>query len=161
MTSETFESGSAAPEMAPVADKVTAARNSLVINVLLVSTFVVMLNETAMSVAIPKLMAALQVDASAAQWLTTAFLLTMAVVIPVTGFLLVDALVAVLPLASEQPTARGSGRSARSWRLLLERGNSENATCSPFAIGAAAKCSPPAQTSGSRMTKAPPERGFR
>jgi DHA2 family lincomycin resistance protein-like MFS transporter len=88
MTSETFESGSAAPELAPVVDKATAARNSLVINVLLVSTFVVMLNETAMSVAIPKLMAALQVDASAAQWLTTAFLLTMAVVIPVTGFLL-------------------------------------------------------------------------
>jgi DHA2 family lincomycin resistance protein-like MFS transporter len=41
-----------------------------------------------MSVAIPKLMAALNVEASAAQWLTTAFLLTMAVVIPVTGFLM-------------------------------------------------------------------------
>jgi MFS transporter, DHA2 family, lincomycin resistance protein len=48
----------------------------------------VMVNETAMTVAIPKLMEALAVDASAAQWLTTAFLLTMAVVIPVTGFLL-------------------------------------------------------------------------
>jgi DHA2 family lincomycin resistance protein-like MFS transporter len=65
-----------------------AARNRLVINVLLVSTFVVMLNETAMTVAIPRLMDALGVTASAAQWLTTAFLLTMAVVIPVTGFLL-------------------------------------------------------------------------
>lgn len=88
MTSETFESGSAAPNMPPVVDKATAARNSLVINVLLVSTFVVMLNETAMSVAIPKLMSALGVEANAAQWLTTAFLLTMAVVIPVTGYLL-------------------------------------------------------------------------
>ena len=87
MTSETFESGAAAPELAPT-DPAHAARNSLVINVLLVSTFVVMLNETAMSVAIPKLMEALAVDASAAQWLTTAFLLTMAVVIPVTGVLL-------------------------------------------------------------------------
>jgi DHA2 family lincomycin resistance protein-like MFS transporter len=65
-----------------------AARNKLVINVLLISTFVVMLNETAMTVAIPHLMAALNVEASAAQWLTTAFLLTMAVIIPVTGFLL-------------------------------------------------------------------------
>ncbi len=65
-----------------------AARNKLVINILLISTFVVMLNETAMSVAIPRLMEALAVPASAAQWLTTAFLLTMAVVIPVTGFLL-------------------------------------------------------------------------
>jgi DHA2 family lincomycin resistance protein-like MFS transporter len=88
MTSETFESGAPAMDAAPPIDAKTAARNSLVINVLLVSTFVVMLNETAMSVAIPKLMEALAVDASAAQWLTTAFLLTMAVVIPVTGFLL-------------------------------------------------------------------------
>ena len=74
------------PAAAPPASD--AARNNLVITVLLVSTFVVMLNETAMSVAIPRLMEALDVSAVAAQWLTTAFLLTMAVVIPVTGFLL-------------------------------------------------------------------------
>ncbi len=65
-----------------------AARNRLVIAILLVSTFVVFLNETIMSVAIPHLMKDLGVAASAAQWLTTAFLLTMAVVIPITGFLL-------------------------------------------------------------------------
>ena len=80
------------PEMAPVAsapvDASTAARNRLVIALLLTSTFVVFLNETIMSVAIPHLMVDLGVTASAAQWLTTAFLLTMAVVIPVTGFLL-------------------------------------------------------------------------
>ncbi len=89
MTSETFESGAPAVDTvhAP-ANPAHAARNSLVINVLLVSTFVVMLNETAMSVAIPQLMTALDVPATAAQWLTTAFLLTMAIVIPITGFLL-------------------------------------------------------------------------
>jgi DHA2 family lincomycin resistance protein-like MFS transporter len=65
-----------------------AARNRLVIAILLISTFVVFLNETIMSVAIPHLMGDLGVTASAAQWLTTAFLLTMAVVIPITGFLL-------------------------------------------------------------------------
>ncbi|NGP17464.1 MDR family MFS transporter [Devosia aurantiaca] len=65
-----------------------AARNRLVIAILLVSTFVVFLNETIMSVAIPHLMNDLGVTAGAAQWLTTAFLLTMAVVIPITGFLL-------------------------------------------------------------------------
>src|SRR5690606_6484941 len=65
-----------------------AARNRLVIAVLLVSTFVVMLNETIMSVAIPYLMVDLGVTAGLAQWLTTAFLLTMAIVIPITGFLL-------------------------------------------------------------------------
>ena len=63
-------------------------RNGLVINLLLVATFVVILNETLMAVAIPRLMHDLNVTAGAVQWLTTAFLLTMSVVIPVTGFLL-------------------------------------------------------------------------
>ncbi|OAM73823.1 MFS transporter [Devosia elaeis] len=77
----------ALPESAPHHPD-NAARNRLVIAVLLVSTFVVFLNETIMSVAIPHLMNDLGVTASAAQWLTTAFLLTMAIVIPITGFLL-------------------------------------------------------------------------
>lgn len=80
----TFED---APERTPDHPD-NAARNRLVIGILLVSTFVVFLNETIMSVAIPHLMTDLNVPASAAQWLTTAFLLTMAVVIPITGFLL-------------------------------------------------------------------------
>jgi DHA2 family lincomycin resistance protein-like MFS transporter len=63
-------------------------RNRLVINLLLVATFVVILNETLMAVALPRLMHDLQVTADAVQWLTTAFLLTMSVIIPVTGFLL-------------------------------------------------------------------------
>jgi MFS transporter, DHA2 family, lincomycin resistance protein len=66
----------------------TVGRNRLVINLLLVATFVVILNETLMAVAIPRLMHDLAVSADAVQWLTTAFLLTMSVVIPVTGFLL-------------------------------------------------------------------------
>jgi MFS transporter, DHA2 family, lincomycin resistance protein len=66
----------------------TAGRNRLVINLLLVATFVVILNETLMAVAIPRLMRDLDVTAGAVQWLTTAFLLTVSVVIPVTGFLL-------------------------------------------------------------------------
>lgn len=66
----------------------TAGRNRLVINLLLVATFVVILNETLMAVAIPRLMHDLNVTAGAVQWLTTAFLLTVSVVIPVTGFLL-------------------------------------------------------------------------
>ena len=66
----------------------TAGRNRLVINLLLVATFVVILNETLMAVAIPRLMHDFNVTAGAVQWLTTAFLLTVSVVIPVTGFLL-------------------------------------------------------------------------
>jgi DHA2 family lincomycin resistance protein-like MFS transporter len=65
-----------------------APRDQRVIWLLLAATFVVILNETIMSVAIPKLMDDLHIDALAAQWLSTAFMLTMAVVIPITGFLL-------------------------------------------------------------------------
>ncbi|MEQ4498887.1 DHA2 family efflux MFS transporter permease subunit [Nocardioides kribbensis] len=52
------------------------------------SAFVVILNETIMSVALPRLMGEFSIAASTAQWITTAFLLTMAVVIPVTGYLI-------------------------------------------------------------------------
>ncbi|MCU1446022.1 DHA2 family efflux MFS transporter permease subunit [Cryobacterium sp.] len=65
-----------------------AAGTRLVISLLLVSAFVVILNETIMGVALPHLMKDLDITAGAAQWLTTAFMLTMAVVIPITGFLL-------------------------------------------------------------------------
>lgn len=63
-------------------------RNSLVINLMLVATFVVFLNETIVGVAIPRVMDDLHIEASTAQWLSTAFMLTMAVVIPTTGFLM-------------------------------------------------------------------------
>lgn len=65
-----------------------SARNRLVISLLLVSAFVVILNETVMNVALPDLMKDLGIQPSLGQWLTTAFMLTMAVVIPTTGFLL-------------------------------------------------------------------------
>ena len=65
-----------------------APRDRLVINLLLVSAFVVILNETIMGVAIPHLVTDLGITEVAAQWLSTAFMLTMAVVIPITGFLL-------------------------------------------------------------------------
>lgn len=64
------------------------SRDRKVIVTLLVATFVVILNETIMGVALPRLMADLQLSARTVQWLTTAFMLTMAVVIPTTGFLL-------------------------------------------------------------------------
>ncbi|WP_159828479.1 DHA2 family efflux MFS transporter permease subunit [Frigoribacterium sp. 9N] len=66
----------------------TEARNKLVIGLLLVSAFVVILNETIMGVALPSLTRDLDITVTAGQWLTTGFMLTMAVVIPITGFLL-------------------------------------------------------------------------
>jgi len=52
------------------------------------ATFVVFLNETTMGVALRPIMIDLGVEARTGQWLTTAFMLTMAVVIPMTGFVL-------------------------------------------------------------------------
>ena len=61
--------------------------SKLLIGVLVVSAFVMILNETIMGVALPRLMVDLDITASTAQWLTTGFLLTMAVIIPTTGYL--------------------------------------------------------------------------
>lgn len=58
------------------------------IAVLVVAAFVAMLMETALGVALPAVMADLHIPVDIAQWLTTGFLLTMAVVIPTTGFLM-------------------------------------------------------------------------
>ncbi|KAD3633344.1 DHA2 family efflux MFS transporter permease subunit [Arthrobacter yangruifuii] len=80
-------SASAAPSVSGGRDKLDP-RTKTVIGLLLVSSFVVILNETIMSVALPRLMADLNISAGTAQWLTTGFMLTMAVVIPATGFLL-------------------------------------------------------------------------
>lgn len=55
---------------------------------LVAATFVVILNETIMMNAIPRLMTEFSVSARAAQWLSTSFMLTMAVIIPVTGWFL-------------------------------------------------------------------------
>lgn len=78
----TLTSLPAAPVVAP------ARRTGPVIALLVASAFVVILNETIMGVALPSLMADLQITAATAQWLTTGFLLTMAIVIPLTGYLL-------------------------------------------------------------------------
>lgn len=59
-----------------------------VIRLLVIATFVVILNETIMINAIPRLMHDLEVTERAAQWVSTAFMLTMAAVIPVTGWFL-------------------------------------------------------------------------
>ncbi|MGN6403962.1 DHA2 family efflux MFS transporter permease subunit [Sinomonas sp.] len=74
--------------MTPASDHPISRENRLVITALVTATFVVILNETIMNVALPRLMAELRIDASTVQWLATAFMLTMSVVIPTTGFLL-------------------------------------------------------------------------
>ncbi|MEV5743153.1 MDR family MFS transporter [Microbispora rosea] len=63
-------------------------RTPAVIRLLVLATFVVVLNETIMINAIPRLMGALHITEQTAQWLSTAFMLTMAAVIPITGWFL-------------------------------------------------------------------------
>ncbi|MET3810016.1 DHA2 family efflux MFS transporter permease subunit [Arthrobacter sp. UYEF3] len=77
----TVDTGGAPPEK--------LSRESVaIIATLLAATFVVILNETIMNVALQRLMVDLRVDAPTVQWLSTGFMLTMAVVIPTTGFIL-------------------------------------------------------------------------
>ncbi|MDJ1114782.1 MDR family MFS transporter [Microbacterium dauci] len=76
------------PDTASVPTTAAAPRTGPVIALLVAAAFVVILNETIMGVALPRLMADLEITAATAQWLTTGFLLTMAIVIPLTGYLL-------------------------------------------------------------------------
>lgn len=78
----------ATAQSAPPSGPLPAATVRL-ISLLVAAAFVVILNETIMSVALPELMHEFDVTAATAQWLTTAFMLTMAVVIPLTGWMLV------------------------------------------------------------------------
>ena len=55
---------------------------------LVAAAFVVILNETTLSVALPVLMDYFEISADVAQWLVTSFMLTMAVVIPMTGYIM-------------------------------------------------------------------------
>jgi DHA2 family lincomycin resistance protein-like MFS transporter len=63
-------------------------RDRTALGLLLAAVFVVFLNETMMAVALPRIQESLHIDATKGQWLTTAFALTMAVVIPITGWLM-------------------------------------------------------------------------
>ncbi|KRF34505.1 DHA2 family efflux MFS transporter permease subunit [Nocardioides sp. Soil805] len=64
------------------------SRTPFAVKFLVVSTFIVILNETVMINAIPRLMADFAIAERTAQWLSTIFMLTMAIVIPVTGWFL-------------------------------------------------------------------------
>jgi DHA2 family lincomycin resistance protein-like MFS transporter len=73
----------------PAAASGEIARSDMrVIWLLLVAAFVAILNETTMGIAIPHLNSDLGIPPELGQWLTSAFMLTMAVVIPTTGFIL-------------------------------------------------------------------------
>lgn len=79
---------SATSASAPDAEQALPAGGAGLIGLLVASAFVMILQETIMSIALPALVTELGVAVTTAQWLSSGFLLTMAVVVPITGFLL-------------------------------------------------------------------------
>lgn len=75
------------PTAAASAATASTPRIGPMLAALMLAAFIAILNETVLSVALPQLMIDFDITADVAQWLTTGFLLTMAVVIPTTGFL--------------------------------------------------------------------------
>ena len=78
---------SAKPSAAP-AGQLSAKTLTGIIASLALAAFMMILNETVLTVALPGIMQDMGISASTGQWLTTGFLLTLSVVIPTTGFLL-------------------------------------------------------------------------
>jgi DHA2 family lincomycin resistance protein-like MFS transporter len=60
----------------------------ITIVVLATSAFIALVSELVMGVALPTIMAELEISASTGQWLTTGYALTLAVIIPTTGYIL-------------------------------------------------------------------------
>ncbi len=65
-----------------------APGSALVIGLLMGTTFLVLLNEMLLGVALPTLIDDLGITPSTGQWLTTGYLLTLAVLIPATGYVM-------------------------------------------------------------------------
>ncbi|MCW2131923.1 DHA2 family efflux MFS transporter permease subunit [Arthrobacter sp. VKM Ac-2550] len=87
-TLETAPPGAVSDTQAVRSDDRMAPGSAMVIGLLMVSTFVVLLNEMMLGVALPTLIADLGITPTTGQWLTTGYLLTLAVLIPATGFVM-------------------------------------------------------------------------
>ncbi|MEK4425418.1 MDR family MFS transporter [Solibacillus sp. FSL K6-1523] len=67
---------------------ITNSKRTLIVAIVLSAAFVSILNQTLLMIAMPPIMADFQIDASAAQWLTTIYLLTNGILIPITAYLI-------------------------------------------------------------------------
>jgi DHA2 family lincomycin resistance protein-like MFS transporter len=66
--------------------RLTAGQLTTIV-ILATSTFFALVTELVMGVALPTIMIELNISASTAQWLTTAYALVLAVIIPTTGYI--------------------------------------------------------------------------
>ena len=60
----------------------------LIVGVLLIGSFLALLNQTLLVTSLPQIMKDLNIDANTVQWLTTAFLLANGIMVPITAFLI-------------------------------------------------------------------------
>lgn len=86
-TDRTEPKADAAPRH-PAPPQLSTKQLTGIIAALAIAAFMMILNETVLTVALPGIMQDMDISAATGQWLTTGFLLTMSVVIPTTGFLL-------------------------------------------------------------------------
>ncbi|WP_336635114.1 DHA2 family efflux MFS transporter permease subunit [Lysinibacillus fusiformis] len=63
-------------------------KRNLIVAILLSAAFVSILNQTLLLIAMPPIMEDFKIDANLAQWLTTVYLLTNGILIPITAFLI-------------------------------------------------------------------------
>lgn len=66
----------------------TLFNRKIIVSILLAASFVTLLNQTLLIVAIPPIMAEFGIDPNQAQWVTTAFMLMNGIMIPITAFLI-------------------------------------------------------------------------
>lgn len=63
-------------------------KRNVIVAILLSAAFVSILNQTLLLIAMPPIMNDFKIDANLAQWLTTVYLLTNGILIPITAFLI-------------------------------------------------------------------------
>lgn len=69
-------------------ESVILKKRNIIVAVLLAAAFVSILNQTLLMIAMPPIMEDFHIDAALAQWLTTVYLLTNGILIPITAFLI-------------------------------------------------------------------------
>jgi DHA2 family lincomycin resistance protein-like MFS transporter len=101
--------------------RLTEKQRTLIMLPILISGFIAAFNETLLNVAFPQLMSSLNVTISTIQWLSTAYMLTVGIMIPIVAFLLQSIKTKTLFLAAMIIFTIGtiSGALAQTFPALL------------------------------------------
>lgn len=67
---------------------ISTYKHKWIVAILLSAAFISILNQTLLMIAMPPIMGDFQIDANQAQWLTTIYLLTNGILIPITAYLI-------------------------------------------------------------------------